>query len=105
VDVRLTLVRDEVDLGRASSRSWGLLFGAASDADRADDLGTLEQTLVLAHAIARHAEKALRGEAERLAAICEEGIDRVRAHVWGELAAPRGPSLGSDDSRPVWWDE
>ena len=105
MDVRLSVVRDEVDLGRASPRSLGLLFSAASDADQAGDLGTLEQTLLLARAIARQAEKALRAEAERLAAICEEGIDKLRDRVWGELTVPRMTSVESDHSPPVWWDE
>ena len=70
---------------------------------RPGTIGTLEQTLLLARAIASQAEKALRPEAERIAAMCEQGIDNARRRVWDDLA-PAGQAPAGDGP-PVWWDE
>lgn len=78
MDERLTVVRQEIEAGSISPHSLVLLFNAASDADHAGDIATLEQTLDLARTIAQMAGESLRAEADRLATICEQSLTSVR---------------------------
>jgi hypothetical protein len=82
----LTVVRDEIEAGNVSPHSLVLLFNAASDAEHAGDLATLEKTLDLARAIAGMAGESLQAEATRLATICEQSLAGVRARQ--EASAP-----------------
>ena len=78
MDERLSAVRQEIEAGSVSPHSLVLLFSAASDAEHAGDIATLEQTLDLARAIAEMAEESLQAETERLATICEQSLSAVR---------------------------
>jgi hypothetical protein len=78
MDERLTAVRQEIEAGTVSPHSLVLLFNAASDAEHAGDVATLEQTLELARAIAEVAGESLQAEALRLATICEQSLASVR---------------------------
>jgi hypothetical protein len=78
MDEWLGVVRDEVEAGTVSPHSLVLLFNAASDAEHAGDVATLEQTLELARAIAELAGESLQAEAVRLATICEQSLASVR---------------------------
>ena len=80
MDERLSSVRQEIDAGTVSPHALVLLFNAASDAEHAGDIATLEQTLDLARAIAETAGESLRAEAERLAAICAQSLANAREH-------------------------
>lgn len=84
MDQRLEAVRTAFEAGDISSAALLLLSGVAADADREEDLGTLEETLDLARAIADSADGRLRDDAEELIAGCK-----------GRLT----------ERRPVWWDE
>jgi predicted RNA-binding Zn-ribbon protein involved in translation (DUF1610 family) len=91
VDERLSAVRQEVEAGTVSPQSLVTLFNAASDADHAGDIKTLEQTLDLARAIAVTAGESLRAEAERLARICEQSLASVRErHEASGATQPHG---------------
>jgi ribosomal protein L40E len=72
MDERLVAVRQEIEAGSVSPHSLVFLFNAASDAEHAGDIATLEQTLGLARAIAEAAGESLQAEAERLATICAQ---------------------------------
>ena len=90
MDERLAAVRQEIEAGNVSPHSLVLLFNAASDADHAGDIATLEQTLGLARAIAEMAGESLQAEAERLATICEQSLTSVRErHEASEATEPR----------------
>jgi predicted RNA-binding Zn-ribbon protein involved in translation (DUF1610 family) len=78
MDERLTEVREEIQAGTVSPQSLVLLFNVASDAEHLGDMATLEQTLVLARAMAETAGESLTAEAERLATICEQSLASVR---------------------------
>ena len=78
MDARVTAVRQEIESGHVSPHSLVLLFNAASDADHAGEIATLEQTLTLARAIAETTEDALHAESERLASICEQSLSSAR---------------------------
>ena len=88
MDERLSTVREELEAGSVSPQSLVLLFNAASEADHAGDLTTLEQTLDLARAIAEAAGETLQAEAERLAAICEQSLANVRQREAGATTKP-----------------
>jgi RNase P subunit RPR2 len=89
MDGRLTTVREEIQAGSVSPHSLVLLFNAASDAEHAQDVETLEQTLELARAIAERAGESLQAEARRLATICEQSLASVRERR--SAAAPPEP--------------
>jgi hypothetical protein len=89
---RLAAVREEVEAGNVSPQSLVTLFNVASDAQHAGDLAVLEQTLVLARAIAHGDAENLRGEAERLATICEQSLASVRER--SEASGARKPPGG-----------
>jgi ribosomal protein L40E len=78
MDERLVAVRQEIEAGSVSPHSLVFLFNAASDAEHAGDIATLEQTLGLARAIAEAAGESLQAEAERLATICAQSLTSVR---------------------------
>jgi ribosomal protein L40E len=92
MDERLSVVRQEVEVGSVSPQSLVLLFNAASDAENAGDIATLEQSLRLARAIAEVGGESLLAEAERLAAICEESLVSVRERH--EASAATEPRIG-----------
>jgi hypothetical protein len=93
VDDRVATVREEVASGAVSPQSLVLLFNAASDAEHARDLATLEEILDVARATVRTADEALRTDAERLLEMCEQNLARARHQ--GE--APGGPGLVCPD--------
>ena len=80
----LDAVREQLEAGTVSAQALVLLFRAAEEAEQRRDIDELEQTLQLARRFARGAGEALEAEAERLIALCEERLERVRA--------PRSPS-------------
>lgn len=88
MDERLLTVREELEAGSVSPYSLVLLFNAASEADHAGDLTTLEQTLDLARAIAEASGETLQADAERLAAICEQSLANVRQRQVGATIKP-----------------
>jgi hypothetical protein len=90
MDERLTAVRAEIDAGEVSPHSLVVLFNAASDAEHAGDVATLEETLELARAIAEQAGESLQAEATRLATICEQSLADVRG---------RGTAAGAPEAR------
>jgi len=78
MDERVAAVRQEIEGGSVSPQALVLLFNAASDAEHAEDIATLQQTLDLARLIAEMAGENLQAEAERLAGICEQSLASVR---------------------------
>jgi hypothetical protein len=78
IDDCLAAAREEVESGSVSPQALVLLFNAASNAEHAGDIVSLEQTLKLARAIAGIAGANLQAEAERLAVICEQSLASVR---------------------------
>ena len=78
MEERLETVRQEIEGGTVSPHSLVLLFNAASDAEYAGEIATLEETLELARAIAELAGESLQAEARRLATICEQSLASVR---------------------------
>jgi len=81
MDENLRAVREEIEAGSVSPHSLVLLFNAASNAEHAGDVATLEETLALARAIAEIAEESLQAEAKRLATICEQSLAGVRERL------------------------
>lgn len=77
MDERVATVQQEIEGGSVSPHALVLLFNAASDAEHAQDIATLEQTLSLARAIAENAGENLQAEANRLALICEQSLASV----------------------------
>ncbi len=92
MDERLSSIVAELDSGNLSPHSLVLLFNAASDAEHAGDLETLEQTRELARAIAASAEDTLRAEAERLVTLCEQSVANVRERR-GEASEPPASTI------------
>jgi ribosomal protein L40E len=86
MDDQLTAVRNEIEAGSVSPHSLVLLFNAASAAEHAGDVATLEQTLELARAIAEMAGETLQAEAKRLATICEQSLTSVRERLAASAA-------------------
>ena len=78
---QLEAVHEELQAGTVSAQSLVLLFRAASEAEERGDLPALEEALGLARGIARTAEEALRPEAERLVALCEQSLERTRRGI------------------------
>jgi ribosomal protein L40E len=81
MDENLGTVRQEIEAGSVSPHSLVLLFNAASDAEHAGDVATIEETLKLARAIAEMAGASLQAEARRLATICEQSLASVRERL------------------------
>jgi hypothetical protein len=95
MDERLAAVQQEIEGGSVSPQALVLLFNAASDAEHAGDIATLEQTLELARAIAETTEENFQAEAERLAAICAQSLASVRERQEaGESREPRDGMIG-----------
>jgi hypothetical protein len=90
MDEQLTVVREEIEAGSVSPQALVLLFNAASAAEHAGDLATLEQTLELARAIAAQAGESLQAEAARLATICEQSLAGVRERLQAAAATESG---------------
>jgi DNA-directed RNA polymerase subunit RPC12/RpoP len=98
MDERVATVREEIEAGNVSPQALVLLFNAASDAEHAGDIPTLEQTLNLARAIAEMAGESLQAEAERLAVICEQSLANVRGRQEAaESAEPRDGMIECPD--------
>jgi hypothetical protein len=89
MDERLEAVREEIEAGGVSPHSLVVLFNAASDAEHAGDLETLEETLELARAIAERAGESLQAEATRLATICEQSLAGVRERQASQTSGQR----------------
>jgi DNA repair exonuclease SbcCD ATPase subunit len=83
----LETVRQELGAGRVTAQALVLLFREAEEAEQRHDLQALEQTLELAKQTAQAADEALAEEAERLIALCEELLQRTRAHAGAPAAA------------------
>jgi hypothetical protein len=85
----LDAVGDQVGAGEVSGETLVLLYRAAEEAEQRHDLNELERTLELARRVAEAADEALRTDAGRLIALCEERLAAVR-----EAAGDAGPFSG-----------
>jgi hypothetical protein len=74
----LESVRDELAAGSVAPRSLVLLYRAAEEAEQSGDVRELEACVELARQAAAAGDHLLRDEAERLVALCEERLERVR---------------------------
>jgi hypothetical protein len=90
-------VRAQIAAGDVSSQALVLLFRATEEAEQRRDVPELEETLQLARQIAGAADGTLRSEAERLVALCEEGLERARAGS----ASANDPSACPGCGRPL----
>jgi hypothetical protein len=88
----LATVREQVEAGSVSAQTLVLLFRAVEEAEERRDVDALNQGLQLAQHIAAAAGDALRVEAERLTALCEERLARARASP--RAATPRAGESG-----------
>jgi DNA repair exonuclease SbcCD ATPase subunit len=95
----LETVRQELGAGRVTAQALVLLFREAEEAEQRRDLQALEQTLELAKQSARAADETLSEEAERLIALCEELLQRTRAHAGAPTAEAEALCPGC--GRPV----
>ena len=77
----LEAVQEELQAGTVSAQSLVLLFRGASEAEERGDLPALDEALGLARGIARTVDEALRPEAERLVALCEQRMERTRPEI------------------------
>jgi hypothetical protein len=80
------IVREHVDAGAVSGQTLVLLFQAVEEAAQRHDVDDLDETVRLAQQVVTVADAPLRGEAERLLALCEERL----AHAASAGAAPPG---------------
>ena len=96
MDDRVAAVREELGSGGVSAQSLVLLFNAASDAEHARDIATLEDVLDVARETARAADPSLRTDAERLLEMCEQSLLRARE----QGGAPGGPAAGRGNVCP-----
>ena len=67
-------VRRQIDAGAVSGETLVLLFRAVEEAAQRQDVGELKEGLELAQQVVHAAEDALRPQAERLVALCEERL-------------------------------
>ncbi|HET9244008.1 MAG TPA: hypothetical protein VFN99_11250 [Gaiella sp.] len=88
----LESVRSDLDAGGVSAETLVRLFRAAEEAEEQRDEKDLEQALELAQRIVGRADAALAAEAERLLALCDERLERVRG-VRHET--PSSPAAGA----------
>jgi hypothetical protein len=83
----LEIVRQELETGQVSARSRGRHFSEGGEAAHRGDLAALERTLDLATRTAQAADASLAVEAQRLIALCEDLLGRLRAAT-GEEPCP-----------------
>ena len=95
-DERVEAVRKELASGAVSPQSLVLLFNAASDAEHAKDIATLEDVLDVARETARTADPSLQTDAERLLEMCEQSLLRARE----QGGAPGRPEAGAANLCP-----
>jgi hypothetical protein len=96
MDDRVAAVRGQVAAGAVSPHALVLLFGAASEAEHANDVAALEEILEVARETARTAGEALRADAERLVDLCEQSLARAR----GQAETALGPAGGAASTCP-----
>lgn len=96
----LESVRSDLDAGGVSAETLVLLFRAAEEAEEQRDERDLEQALELAQRIVGRADAALAAEAERLLALCDERLERVRG-VRHETPSSPGAVACAGCGRPV----
>ena len=70
-------VRQEVSTGVVSAQALVLVYRALEEAAESGDAATLDESIRLARDVARLADPTLRGEAERLVALCEARREQV----------------------------
>jgi hypothetical protein len=99
MDDRVAAVREELGSGGVSAQALVLLFNAASDAEHARDIATLEDVLDVARETARTADPSLRTDAERLLEVCEQSLLRAREQGGARPKAAGGivcPDCGNE---------
>jgi len=84
----LDAARVQVEARSVSAETLVLLYRAAEEAEQGGEVERLEEATRLAGQAATSADDALRSDADRLYALCEERLERARAHRAGPPACP-----------------